>query len=152
MGTGRLRRILYASDFSTASRRAFAEAVGLARRDRARLVVLHVMTPPSPFADGKPPASWSELEARARRAAERRLARLVAQAVRAGIRAGGRLVPGPPAESIVRQAKRERADLVVIGTHGRSGLGRLFMGSVAARVLQLAPCPVLTVRGRPAAR
>ena len=49
---------------------------------------------------------------------------------------------------IVRLARREAADLIVIGTHGRSGLGRLFMGSVAARVLATAKCPVLTVRGR----
>src|SRR5262245_61455526 len=148
----RLRRILHASDFSKASRRAFATAVEFARRERARLVVLHVMTPPSPFADGKPAASWRELEARARRVAERRLAGLVAEAGRAGIGARGRLVPGAPAETIVRQARRERADVIVIGTQGRSGLGRLFMGSVAARVLQLAPCPVVTVRGRSGAR
>ena len=53
-----------------------------------------------------------------------------------------------PAEVIVRVARREGADLIVMGTHGRSGLGRLFMGSVVAHVLGTATCPVLTVRGR----
>ena len=148
MASGRLRRIVLATDFSPASARAFAEAVALAARDRARLIVLHVMTPPSPFIGAKPPESWVELQARARRAAERRLARLVASAERAGVRTSGILTDGMPAETIARRARRERADVVVIGTHGRSGLGRLFMGSVAAQVLLRAPCPVITVRGQ----
>ena len=141
------RKIVVATDFSAASRRAFSAALDLARRDGARLVVLHVMMPPSPFGDDLP-GSWIELEARARRDAERRLAAAVSQAERARIATTSTLVKGAPAEVIVRVARREGADLIVIGTHGRSGLGRLFMGSVAARVLGTAMCPVLTVRGR----
>lgn len=142
------RKIVVATDFSTASRPALAAALDLARRDGARLIVLHVMMPPSPFVGDDLPGSWLELEARARRDAERRLAAAVSQAERAGIATTGTLVKGVPAEVIVRIARREGADLIVIGTHGRSGLGRLFMGSVAARVLGTATCPVLTVRGR----
>ncbi len=145
---GATRKIVAATDFSTASRPALAAALDLARRDGARLVVLHVMMPPSPFVGGDLPGSWLELEARARRDAERRLAAAVSQAERAGIATKGTLVRGVPAEVIVRIARREGADLIVIGTHGRSGLGRLFMGSVAARVLGTAKCPVVTVRGR----
>jgi universal stress protein A len=107
-----------------------------------------VLAPPSPFVAGEQPPSWVELEARARHAAERRLALAVDGARRSGLRASAKLIEGPPAEAIVRAARRGSADLVVIGTHGRSGLGRLFMGSVASRVLQLARCPVLTVRGK----
>jgi len=143
-----MRRILHATDFSRASARAFAAALERARQDRARLAVVHVLVPPSPFIAGEQPASWLELEARARRDARRRLDAAVAAAERAGVAVEGKLVEGAPAEAIVRAARRGRADLIVIGTHGRSGLGRLFMGSVAARVLQLAACPVLTVRGR----
>src|SRR5438094_9539148 len=121
MASRRLRRILHATDFSRASSRAFDEAVALARAHRAQLVILHVMTPPSPFADGKPPASWVELEARARRQADRRLASLVAAAKRAGIRASGTLAAGIPASAIARRARRQRADAIVVGTHGRSG-------------------------------
>ena len=143
-----MRKIVVATDFSTASRPAFAAALDAARRDGARLVVLHVMMPPTPFVGDDLPGSWLELEARARRDAERRLAAAVSQAERAGIATKGTLVRGVPAEVIVRIARREGADLIVIGTHGRSGLGRLFMGSVAARVLGTAKCPVLTVRGR----
>jgi nucleotide-binding universal stress UspA family protein len=57
------------------------------------------------------------------------------------------LAEGVAHEQIVRLAKTKRADLVVMGTHGRSGLQKLFLGSVAGRVVIAAPCPVLTVRG-----
>ena len=60
----------------------------------------------------------------------------------------GLLVEGVPHEQIVRLARSKRADVVVMGTHGRSGLAKLFLGSVAGRVVAAAPCPVLTVRGR----
>jgi universal stress protein A len=55
---------------------------------------------------------------------------------------------GSPYEVIVRAARSKRVDVLVVGTHGRTGLPRFFLGSVAARVLATAPCPVLTVRGR----
>ncbi|HUG36685.1 MAG TPA: universal stress protein [Candidatus Limnocylindrales bacterium] len=143
------RTILYATDFSAASRPALAMAVELARQARARLLVLHVMTPASPFvAREERPASWLELQAWARRDARRHLAATVATAGRARIRVEGTLVEGVPAESILRLARRQGADLIVIGTHGRSGVGRFLMGSVAARVVQFAHCSVLTVRGR----
>jgi len=149
MGSARIRRILYATDFSAASGRAFGEALALARQHRAALRILHVLTPPSPFVNGTPPRHWLELMARARNAAERKLSRLLSSADQAGVGASGALADDEyPAQAIAREARRERADVIVIGTHGRSGLGRLFMGSVATRVLQTAPCPVLTVRSR----
>jgi nucleotide-binding universal stress UspA family protein len=64
------------------------------------------------------------------------------------VRARGLLVEGVAHEQITRAAKRLRADLIVMGTHGRTGVARFFVGSVAARVTATAPCPVLTVRGR----
>jgi nucleotide-binding universal stress UspA family protein len=63
------------------------------------------------------------------------------------VRARGLLLEGLAHEQIVRAAKAQRADLVVIGTHGRSGLAKFFIGSVAGRVVSAARCPVLTVRG-----
>ena len=142
-----MQTILHATDFSPASARAFDTACRLARNKRSRLVLLHVLTPPSPFTNGRPP-SWKELETRARRAAERRLGALVEKARRAGIRAQERLVEGEPAAAILRAARRDGADVIVVGTHGRTPLGRWFMGSVASRLLQTSTCPVLTVRGR----
>jgi nucleotide-binding universal stress UspA family protein len=146
----RIRRILHATDFSRASAAAFARAVALARHDRAGLVLLHVVLPASPFLAGDVnfPPSYLELQARARRQAEGRIAAAVARARGAGVRAEGRLADGAPAQEILKWARRKRADLIVIGTHGRSALGRFVMGSVAERVVRLAPIPVLTVRGR----
>jgi len=144
----RVRRILQATDFSRASRPAFAAALEMAKHDRARLVLLHVLVPPSPFLGDALPPSYVELNRRARRDAERRLAAAAAAAKKAGVRVEARLIEGIPAEEIIRVAGRQRSDLIVIGTHGRTGLGRVFMGSVAERVLQRASCPVLTVRGR----
>jgi nucleotide-binding universal stress UspA family protein len=83
-----------------------------------------------------------------RAAAQRQLDRLVTKAKRAGARAKGLLLEGVPYDRIVRAARSTRADLVVLGTHGRTGLGRVLLGSVASRVITLAPCPVLTVRAK----
>jgi nucleotide-binding universal stress UspA family protein len=63
-----------------------------------------------------------------------------------GMKASYRVQVGVPFEEIVRVAGEERADMIVMGTHGRSGLNRALLGSVAERVIRLAPCPVLTVR------
>jgi nucleotide-binding universal stress UspA family protein len=146
----RFRRILHPTDFSPASRRAFATALALARADRAALTIVHVLSLVGPLVGDAyvPPEAYRQLGASARRAAGRRLTRLLARARRAGVRARGLLLDGLPYEQIVRAARARRADLVVIGTHGRKGLPRFFLGSVAARVVALAPCPVLTVRGR----
>jgi nucleotide-binding universal stress UspA family protein len=143
------RRILHPTDFSPASRPAFDRAVALARRPGAQLIVLHVMVPPSPFTRaGRPPEGWEELESRARRRARLLLAAIVARARRRGTRVRGRLVEGVPWAEIAGAARRVGADVIVIGTHGRTGVKRFLLGSVAERVLAAAPCPVLSVRGR----
>jgi len=144
----RIRRIFHATDFSDASRPAFAKALELAKQDRAQLLLLNVLVPPSPFLGKKLPSSYLDLQARARRDAERRLAAAVDRAKEAGVRVQAKLIEGTPAEEILRVGRRWHPDLIVIGTHGRTGLGRIFMGSVAERVLQGASCPVLTVRRR----
>ena len=144
----RPRRILHATDFSRASRPALAKALELAQQGRARLFLLHVLMPPSPFLGDKLPSSYLELQRRARRDAERRLAAVVDKAQQAGVKVESKLIAGGPSEQIIRHASRWHADLIVMGTHGRTGLGKVFMGSVAERVLQRASCPVLTVRGR----
>jgi nucleotide-binding universal stress UspA family protein len=64
------------------------------------------------------------------------------------VRARALLLEGTAHDRIARAAKTQRADLIVMGTHGRSGLARFFVGSVASRVVSVAPCPVMTVRGR----
>jgi nucleotide-binding universal stress UspA family protein len=96
------------------------------------------------------PQLYARMMGSARADAERRLDTLVARARRAGARARGRVVDGSPRDRIVRVARAAGADLLVVGTHGRTGLARLMLGSVAAHVVGAAPCPVLTVRGREA--
>ena len=146
----RVRRIIHPSDFSTASRPALARAIDLARNNRAALTLVHVMTPRATIIDdGYLPAKvWDDAQRHARAYAQKQIDKLVAKARRAGVRANSVLREGTPADRIVREAKRERADMIVMGTHGRSGLARFVLGSVAERVVAMASCPVLTVRGR----
>jgi nucleotide-binding universal stress UspA family protein len=144
------RRILHASDFSPASRPAFRRALALARANRASLTIAHVYSVVIPMmGEGYATAQvYDRWIADIRADAQRRLGRLVTQARRSGVRAKGLLLEGIPHDRIVRAARSARADLIVMGTHGRTGLGRAFLGSVAARVITLASCPVLTVRAR----
>ena len=146
----RIRRIVYASDFSPASRAAFAKALELAKSFRAELLGVHVLAPVVPVVgEGYiSPSTYQQMEASARAWARKRLAALVARARKAGVRAKAVLLEGVAHEQIVRAARARRADLIVVGTHGRSGLARFFLGSVAGRVATMATCPVLTVRGR----
>ena len=83
-----------------------------------------------------------------REASQRKLDAVVRKAKAAGARVRGLLFEGTPADTIVRAAKARRAGTIVVGTHGRSGVARFFLGSVAGRVVASARCPVLTVRGR----
>lgn len=146
----RIRRVLHPTDFSRASAAAFARAVETAKSNRAQLLLVHVIMPTYlPIGDGYiSPHVYADMEASARAYAQKQLAALVTKAKKAGVRATGLLMEGPPHERIAQAARRRRADLVVIGTHGRTGFAKLFLGSVASRVLAIAPCPVLTVRGK----
>jgi universal stress protein A len=140
------RRILHPTDFSRASAPALRRSVALAKACRAPLVLLHVMTPPSPFiGESTPPSSFVELLRLARRSAKRRLAAALARVKRERVGARAILVEGLPASEILSAARRTRADLIVMGTHGRTGVSRLFLGSVAERVVRESRSPVLTV-------
>jgi nucleotide-binding universal stress UspA family protein len=144
------RRILHPSDFSKASGAAFKKAVETAKADRAELMLVHVVSPVVPVAgEGYvSPKMYEEIAASTRGWAQKQLAKLLAKAKQAGVRAKGFVLEGAAHEQIVRFAKSKRADLIVLGTHGRSGLAKLLLGSVAGRVVASATCPVLTVRGR----
>jgi nucleotide-binding universal stress UspA family protein len=146
----RIRRVLHPSDFSPASRAAFAKSVEMARANRAELLVVHVLPPVMPMVGDAyvSPKTYEEMEASARAFGQKQLDRLLARAKKAGVRAKGALLEGIPHDRIVRAARARRADLVVMGTHGRTGLAKFFLGSVASRVLAISPCPVLTVRGK----
>ncbi len=146
----RVRRILHPTDFSRASGAAFLRAVALAKVKRAELLLVHVLLPPTPFiGDGYvSPKTYEELETAARRGAQRQLAKLAARAKKATAKVKAVLLEGTPYSQIARAARAKRADLIVMGTHGRTGLEKFFLGSVAERVIASASCPVLTVRAK----
>ena len=146
----RARRILHPSDFSKASGPAFLRALELAKANKAELFLLHVRVPQTPFVgDGYvSPQTYQSLEASARRWVQKQLGSLLAKAKKAKVRVRAFQMEGVPYDQIARAAKSKRADLIVMGTHGRTGLSRFFMGSVAERVIPLAHCPVLMIRGK----
>jgi nucleotide-binding universal stress UspA family protein len=147
----RIRTILHPTDFSRASAPAFKRAVQTAKDNRAQLLILHVLAPASPMlmTDGYvPPKVYDDMEAAARAEAQKQLRRLVEKAKHSGARVKPILLEGIAHERIIQAARSRKADLVVIGTHGRTGFARFFLGSVASRVLAISPCPVLTVRGK----
>lgn len=136
-----IRTILHPTDFSSYSDYAFRMACSLARDYGARVIVTHVAETPMPvFGDGVvlPPPQVSR---------EPLLAKLnECQAPDGSVPVEPWLVEGDPATEILRVAEEGKCDLIVMGTHGRTGFGRLLMGSVAEQVVRKAPCPVLTIR------
>jgi nucleotide-binding universal stress UspA family protein len=146
----RIRRILHPTDFSKASSGAYKRAVDKAKGNRAELLLVHVLIPAIPMmADGYlSPKVYEDMEHASRAYGQKHLAALVRKAKQAGVRVKGLLLEGIPHERVAGAARSKKADLLVIGTHGRTGFAKLFLGSVASRILAVAPCPVLTVRGK----
>jgi universal stress protein A len=145
-----MHRILHPTDFSRASGAAFKKAIEAAKAGRAELMVVHVVSPVVPVGgDGYvSPKLYEEIAASTRAWAQKQLDKLLVKAKQAGVRAKGFVLEGSAHEQIIRFARSKHADLLVLGTHGRSGLAKLFLGSVAGRVVAAASCPVLTVRGK----
>jgi nucleotide-binding universal stress UspA family protein len=136
-----IRKILHPTDFSEQAAAAFRLASSLAKQHGAEVVVLHVVPPPVAWGEAiarEPPDSykeelWNEYM-------------LPIRSPEPGVQVLYRMEEGIPADLIATVAEDIGCDLIVMGTHGRTGLRRLFMGSVAEQVLRTAPCPVLTIR------
>jgi nucleotide-binding universal stress UspA family protein len=138
--------IVHATDFSAASEPAFRRALDLAAREARELVLVHAMEPIPIFADEAGVGETDAVRKTAEAAARARMDALLDRAKARRITASDVVVEGRPADVIVKVAKSLDADVIVMGTHGRTGLARVVMGSVAERVLATAPCPVLMVR------
>ena len=141
-----LRKILFPTDFSHTGDAALALATSLASERGATLLIVHVEEPPAAYGSGEmyygiPDPLTEDLRS------------MLDNVVPAdpAVPYEHRLITGDPASSIVRLAAEEGVELIVMGTHGRTGLMRLLMGSVAEAVVRRAPCPVLTLR-QPAAK
>jgi nucleotide-binding universal stress UspA family protein len=135
------KKILFPTDFSSCSDAPLAYATVLARDTGATLLIVHVEEPPLAYGGGEmyygtPEPDYAGLE--------RMLANV--RPTDPAVPCERRLVSGSPAETIVELAAAEEVDLIVMGTHGRTGLRRLLMGSVAEAVIREAPCPVLVYR------
>jgi universal stress protein A len=121
--------------------------VSLAASGSAELLLLHVLPPPAAYATPDlAGATWIPVQRKVRAAAKARLRGLEQQVMHAHVRAHAVVTEGLPSRQILRVAKRLHCDLIVLATHGRTGILHAVMGSVAENVLRRAPCPVLTVR------
>ena len=146
-----IKTILLPTDGSECSAKAMAYALSFAKQYGARVVALHVID-----------QRWEEqtrvafaevgqdLTRKIRDGYAEEARRILREVAEAGAKAGApvetRVVTGIPSEDIVRVGKDLPADVIIMGTHGRTGISHLFLGSVAERVVRRAPCPVLTVR------
>jgi universal stress protein A len=142
-------KIVHPTDFSVEAEVAEQEAVRLAHRLNAELVLVHVATETPLYGEQvfAMPDVKRVYEAQARWA-EERLAERAGALTREGVPTRWRRRVGVVHAEIGTVAREEAADYIVIGTHGRGGLDRVMLGSVAERVVRTAPCPVITVRQR----
>ncbi len=148
-----LRRILCPLDFSDVSAHALEQAAGLAARSGARLTVLHVFHPVMPRTGlpGLDAATTQVADPRYKQALRDQAEAACAPARAAGVAVDVVVCGGEPVSVILAQASAAAADLVVMGSHGTSGVQHLILGSVAEKVLRASVCPVLTVPPRAAA-
>ncbi len=140
-------RVLVAVDLGDLSKRILQHAKTIADRFESSLHLVYCY-PYAIFPDATGllyPISPEAIET-AKHDAEERLKQLLTDAERKRYRVESSVIVGDPLDRIVEYAKRERIDLIVMGTHGRTGLTHMFLGSVAERVVRTAPCPVLTIR------
>lgn len=141
-----IQTILVPTDFSLPSQQAMSVATSLARERRAKIVVVHVMVPPPVYGEGQLAYSFEDVGTEE---ARQELSKVVP--CDATVPCDHKLMRGDPAAQILHAANEISADLIVMGTHGRTWLGHLLMGSVAEGVVRRATCPVLTVKQPPEA-
>jgi nucleotide-binding universal stress UspA family protein len=137
-----LRRILVPTDFSQTSEAALRYAAALARAFKAQLHLLHVPEHPGEAAEAEYPIGLFETM---QNAAHERLGDLLTEAEMRELQPVRAMRLGRPTDEIVRYASEHEIDLIVMGTHGREGVARMLLGSVAEKVVRRAACPVLTV-------
>lgn len=144
------KSIVLATDGSTYSTAAASEAIGIAKKNGARLTVISVV--PAELAtptDVDFSAAQRELLAdKEMQAAEKNAKAVKEAALKEGVTVQAFVMTGRPADAVIETAKEQSADLIIVGSHGRTGLARLLMGSVAERVIVLTACAVLVVKAK----
>jgi universal stress protein A len=147
MTSNLFHRIVVPTDFSGSSEDAWVLAQQVAGTLSSEVVLAHVFVEPILYGD--PPLAAdtaSQLYEQGRKWVEDELEKWASAARAQGMTVRTIVRTGSPHEEIVNLATEERAELIIMGTHGRTGLDRLLLGSVADRVIRFSPCPVLTVR------
>jgi len=139
--------IVVPTDFSDHSLRAIPYAVSLAEKFNARLKVVFVSEPALQVAD----VAWVGIDERSMsqehlEEARRNLERIALEQVPTDVQVDAEVLSGDAVEAVIAYARDVNADLVVMATHGRSGLSHMLMGSVAEQIVRKAPCPVLTLK------
>ena len=147
MASDLFHRIVVPTDFSECAEGAWALAKRVAGSLGAELVLAHVLVEPIVYGDASMAADTTrQLFEQGRKWVEDEIEKWASAARVQGITVRTIVRTGSAQEEIVNLATDERAELIIIGTHGRTGLNRLLLGSIADRVIRFSPCPVLTVR------
>jgi len=140
-----IRKILVPLDFSEYSYKSLDYAIAFAKQSSATITLLHIV--PLNYVDTDLIAfDFSEIEREAANSAENRLRALIQERIGDGISADFLVRIGRPVDEIVTAAKEKDSDLIIMSTHGYTGLKHAFLGSTTENVVRFAPCPVLTVR------
>lgn len=142
-----IKKILCPVDFSPGAREALARAEDLAKRFSAEIYLLHAYENPVyvlPMSGYVGPTA--EILGGIRTQLDQEMGRWKAEVEKAGVRVRADVVEGAAYRAVVDVARDYQPDLIVMGTHGRTGFSHALIGSVAERVVRLAPCPVMTVR------
>ncbi len=144
-----IRSILFPTDFSECGNYALAYATSLARTFSASIICVHVIEPIVPtvgYTGMTEPLPIADITEQLEDSAERELPKIAECEECAGLQVEELIVHGEAASEIVRVAKERKVDLIIISSHGRTGLGRILFGSTAEAVVRHAPCPVLVVK------
>ncbi len=144
------RSILVATDGSRYSAAAASEAIGIAKRNKCDLTVIAVVPAElvAPVDIDFATVSREKLADAEMQVAEKNAKAVKEAAVKEGVSVKAFVMTGKPADAIIETAKEQKSDLIVLGSHGRTGLEKLLMGSVAERVIVLSPDAVLVVKGK----
>lgn len=147
----KIRSILLPTDFSECAQYALAYASEFARDAGASVICVHVVEPivaTVGYAGVTEPLPMADISDQLEDSAARELPKISQREEFAGLSVEDVIVHGDAASEIVRVAKERKVDLIVISSHGRTGLGRILFGSTAEHVVRHAPCPVLVVKPR----